>query len=255
MVGVPTFARKENIDLGFVFLFIRSNNPKWHPIIIKSVVTQFKKSTLFLGNGNINNSETFSKIPEQYQDLYEYLNSLNGKKHNAAINMDDHYGYRFLAKIALGFGALFLNENFIHSESANLLRNFMWELADQDRGKVPLKGTSFMRHTTNRPSDLLNWPNAHTIALINQGPILSLYCSFYGIQTATVELSNNPEHWKGKIGKGIIFGIAPGIKRYAGPIFLINYLSHKFDEGYKHKDLEMLEEELSKKPTAPPFTI
>ncbi|OAB38318.1 HNH endonuclease [Paenibacillus glacialis] len=43
MVGIPTYAKQKDVDPGFSFLFVRSNNPAWHKTIIFSFVEQFKK--------------------------------------------------------------------------------------------------------------------------------------------------------------------------------------------------------------------
>src|SRR5271166_3939355 len=41
VVGRPTHLREDQVDPGFVFLFVRSNNPVWWPVIFNSVVQQF----------------------------------------------------------------------------------------------------------------------------------------------------------------------------------------------------------------------
>ncbi|SHE31194.1 HNH endonuclease [Desulforamulus putei DSM 12395] len=46
MVGIPTYARTDQIDHGFAFLFVRSNNPVWHPTILHSFNEQFKQSVI-----------------------------------------------------------------------------------------------------------------------------------------------------------------------------------------------------------------
>jgi hypothetical protein len=42
---------QQQLDHGFAFLFIYSNNPVWHPTIIYSFNEQFKESVIYLGNG------------------------------------------------------------------------------------------------------------------------------------------------------------------------------------------------------------
>jgi hypothetical protein len=39
--GPPLYMSREEVDPGFVFLFVRSNNPVWWPVIFNSVVKHF----------------------------------------------------------------------------------------------------------------------------------------------------------------------------------------------------------------------
>lgn len=65
MVGPPTFARPDDVDPGFVFLFVRASNPVWHQTICMSVIDHFRGSALYLGNGAP--VEPFLPIPPHLQ--------------------------------------------------------------------------------------------------------------------------------------------------------------------------------------------
>lgn len=256
MVGIPTYAKQKDIDPGFSFLFIRSNNPAWHKTIILSFVEQFDKSILYLGNGPTPIGGRFSDIPEELSQLYERLRSLSGQQHKLSVMIKHHYGDRFLAKIALGIGALFLSDDFAVSSSASLLRTFMWTKSQNERQQLKLHGSGFLEGTPDSLKQILNWPGGHVIALITDNNNLNLYCSFYGFQNAVVRVTSEPELWKDRINDdGIVFLIAPGIQKYVGPIELSKYIAHKFENDLENEQLLRLEEDLENKPELPPYNI
>ncbi len=255
MVGVPTFARKDEIDSGFAFLFIRSNNPAWHPTIAYSFISQFKDSILYLGNGPTPKGGRFSDIPLELQELHSMLRSMSGQVHSASIKMNIDYGDRFIAKVALGIGGLFLNKEFLSSKSAQLLRTFMWTRDSKQREKLPLRGTGFWGALSQDLKNIMNWPGGHVIALIQSGKTLNLFTSFYEAQTASIIISSEPQHWDGIVNEGLVFVISPGLQKYVGPKNIANYIAHKYEGDMKDKDFSMLEEEMNNIKEWPPFDI
>lgn len=61
-----------------------------------------------MGNGSRPNYERFHEVPVERRDLLESLKAMVGKEHNARLPVSQDYGSRFLAKLGLGFGGLFL---------------------------------------------------------------------------------------------------------------------------------------------------
>ncbi|OAB38319.1 hypothetical protein [Paenibacillus glacialis] len=187
--------------------------------------------------------------------MHETLRSLSGQQHKLSVMIKTHYGDRFLAKIALGIGALFLADDFTISSSASLLRTFMWTKSLNERQQLKLHGSGFLGGTEDSLKQILNWPGGHVIALIADNNNLNLYCSFYGVQNAIVRISSEPELWKERIGEGVVFLIAPGIQKFVGPIELSKYIAHKFEDDLKDEQLSQLEEDMENKPEAPPYNI
>lgn len=256
MVGVPTYVGNNEIDYGFAFLFIRSNNPIWHPTIIYSFINQFNKSTVYLGNGPVPEGGPFSKIPRELEDLHKKIRSISGNNHEISFKIRLDYGDRFLAKIALGIGCKLLNNSFISSESASMLRKFMWTKDAEERNKIPVSGASFLKGEFGKLNQILCWPNGHIVALIVSLDSLYLFTSFYGNQNATIKISSEPEHWKGKIqNEGIVYAIAPGLQRYVGPKNLSTFIAHKFEPDCLDKDLSNLEIEMNKFSKLPLYDI
>jgi hypothetical protein len=62
------------------------------------------------------------------------------------IVRDTSCGHRFLVKLAIGFGALFLNECFRTSPDADVLRSCLWN-KDPSRGPM-LFGSPFLATST-----------------------------------------------------------------------------------------------------------
>ncbi len=255
MVGVPIFANRDKIDPGFAFLFIRSNNPVWHKTIVYSFVTQFKNSVLYLGNGPTPKGGRFSDIPMELQELYMLLQRMSGQTHKASVKIGIHYGDRFLAKVALGVGALILNQDFLSSDSAQQLRRFMWTKDAEERNKLPIRGTGFFGAIDDGLKQILNWPGGHIITLIRTGKTLNLYASFYETQSAVIRVSSDIKHWDGVVNEGLVFVIAPGLQRFVGPKNIATYIAHKFEPDLKDPDFIRLEKEMNSVKEIPPYDV
>ena len=64
------------------------------------------------------------------------------------------------------------------------------------------------------------------IALKPLGDQLAQILIFYGHQIGTTRLSSTPSHWQGVIPPdGLVFVVAPGLRRYAGPIDFGRYIA------------------------------
>lgn len=251
MVGVPTFAKKNEIDPGFAFLFVRSNNPVWYASIFHSFIEQFTQAELYLGNGPTPQGY-FSDIPETYGELHTKLKRLNGETHKVSVPLGVNYGDRFLVKLAIGLGTIFLNDSFVDSNSARNLRSFLWAKEQKMREKIDIRGQSFLSGRDDLKT-ILSWDQGHVIGFINDNSRLSLHVNFFSSQDATIEISSEPEHWKGKFDNlGTIYLVCPGLQKYAGPIALENFIAHK--QGYYNKEIRDLEVALEEY-ALPPFDI
>lgn len=254
MVGVPTYAKRNEIDNGFAFLFVRSNNPIWHPTIVFSFVEQFKKSTLYLGNGPRPNGNAFSDIPSELVKLQEKLIVATRQSNEVTFAFGPNCGDRFLAKIALGIGSLILNQNFVLSHSANLLRRFMWEKSVEKRSEIGISGSGFFTEKIDSLKRILDWPGGHLLNIIQVKDRLLLYTSFFGAQEAVITISSEPEHWQGKVDEGLVYVVAPGIQKYVGPKGMGEFIAHKAG-NYLDQELSALEDEMQQYSELPPFDI
>ncbi|HXM28620.1 MAG TPA: hypothetical protein VN957_21550 [Chthoniobacterales bacterium] len=199
IVGLPPHLPKEEQDAGFVFLFLKSNNPTWWPVIFNSVIKQFLGSGLFLGSGPKPSGGAFSDIPLELVPLYEELKALDGVTHKTKPALSLDYGSRFLAKLALGIGGLFLDPAFRSSEYAALLRKFLWTKKLQDRQKIPILGRNFIAESDpnfTKVASFLRWPGGHILVIWPTARALVLYAAFFEKQAATIVVSNEPSHWQ-----------------------------------------------------------
>jgi len=260
LIGAPLTPFRNKIDYGFAFIFIRSNNPEWHPVILKSFTEHFKNSILYLGNGPTPKILGFSDITSKLCSIHEKLKGMLSKNkfHEIEFTIEINYGDRFLAKIALGIGSIILNESFKQSRSSDLLRKLMWERKAEEREKIPVFRTNFLEKSAgiNSLVKILKWEGGHSIALINEGENLVLYTNFYEFQSAIVVITDEAKHWKGKInGLGIIFVIVPGFKKAVGPLSIGEFIAHKTLNNYKNPELLNLEREMSKFEKPQPFDL
>ncbi len=254
VVGVPAYTKKYITDAGFVFIFVRATNPEWHPCIINSVINQFNGSILYLGNGPKPELVEFQDIPETLKDLHLRLKSLSGERHHAQIPLSLHYGDRFLAKIALGIGAVLLKSEYQDSNSANLLRNFMWCKDINERKKIPVSGVDFLAGQFNGISELLSWNDGHVLMIMPIKNELVLFSSFYGKQTALMQISHESDHWDGIINDSMIYLLVPAIQKVVGPKLLVTYLAHRHN-NFKDKEILELESAIEPQNKLPPYDL
>lgn len=256
IVGVPPTAFNKEVDNGFVFLFVRSNNPVWHPAIVFSTISAFKKSVIYLGNGDTPALSPFQTIPENLNELHARLKAMQGQEHHNSVKIGIGYADRFLCKLALGIGSLLLSPSFKESKSADLLRQGMWTKTVAERAALPIKGNGFLgnKDSMARLEPLLNWPGGHSIVVMNVRNHLMLYCNFYESNSAVIEITDEPELWEGRITEGKAFVVVPALSKAVGPIELPEFMAHRIGEYVNH-DLASLEAEMKQFSSHPPFDI
>ena len=265
VVGRPTYLRGDQVDPGFVFLFVRSNNPVWWPVIFNSVVQQFPGGQLFLGSIPAKVEALapftealgrFSPLRADLGDLYRKLKALNGVEQQTTGRISIDYGSRFLAKLALGLGGLFLDTSFRRSKSADLLRRFLWTRKLEDRQNIPFRGRNFISDPDPnfaRMAEFLSWPGGHVVMMLPRGGFFMMYAKFFDGQAATGLISDEPEQWQNVNKEGIVFIISPGLRKCVGPITLTAFILHKTGKMIAPSLRELEDEE--KVSPLPPFDL
>lgn len=256
MVGVPPTAKNKKPDTGFVFLFLVSNNPEWWPTIFSSVIKPFKNAVFYLGNGptpNIVNAN-FKDIPKELKDLHTKLWEIQNSSHEQKLSFDIYAEQRFMTKLALSIGAAFLNENFITSNDASILRKFMREKDPEKRKKIPVKGKGMLNHNWETVKGLINWEYGHILLLKPINKDLIMFVGFYGEFNSSILISSNKSHWQDKISEqGLLYVLIPKRQNFIGPMNLTRFLLHKH-KLEPHKELIDIENEL-KDYKRPPIII
>ena len=214
VVGRPTYLREDQVDPGFLFLFVRSNNPVWWPVIFKSVVQQFPGGQLFLGNlpakveavaPILETLRAFSPIRADLGDLYQKLRALKGVEHKTTGRISIDYGSRFLAKLALGLGGLFLDTSFRRSESADLLRKFLWTRKLEDRQRISFRGRNFISDPDPnfaRMAEFLSWPGGHVVMMLPRGRFFMLFRCFLWLVSELVNVWDSQVELAGSVVGG-----------------------------------------------------
>lgn len=149
---------------------------------------------------------------------------------------------RFFAKLGLGLGALELNPNFILSEPAEILRDFMLETNKAKRDAIPLyEVDSFFSYPNmSYLKDFFQWDGAHLFALMTVQDKLVLYASILEKEPTVITLSENPNDWEDKFDSGIVYVILPDSQKFA-KISLEDFLAHKHEDvDYSHPRLTLL---------------
>jgi hypothetical protein len=256
VIDPPLYLCADDVDPGFAFLFVRASNPAWHKCIIFSFVEHFEESVLYLGNGPTPQGGRFSDIPQKLSDLHKRLKSMSGQCHKTKITLGINFGHRFLAKLALGCGALFLDSKFLQSQDATLLRDYMWSKNIESRSNIPIAGIPFLDQNFKPVVQLLGWLPGHIIFLMPLNDRLFLCPIFYGEISGVIQISSDSSLWKGKIGRdGTLFVIAPGFRKYVGPISLVEYLAAKEHEPDNVSPLTNLFSRVDSMTPLPPYDL
>ncbi|MCF8276772.1 MAG: HNH endonuclease [Flavobacteriales bacterium] len=238
---------QKKIDPGFVFLFFSSDNPEWQRVTFNSTRSHFRDIDIHAPQvQNERDMMLFRQIPRERLLLSEKLWAMIGQQHSIDTIIDLVAEQRFMCKLALGLGDLFLKPSFAQSEQAALLRCGMWERNLQKAESLDIRGIGFFdtRNADNQLHNMLSWPYGHVIGLVaipNAG--VMLYSTFYGVHNSTTWLSLDQEHWKPELGHGIFYLMVPYQKTCIGPFRYEDYLFH--NTGVRRiPEIEKLEEKL-----------
>ena len=80
-----------------------------------------------------------------------------------------------------------------------------------------------------------------------------MYAAFFNGQSATVAITDEPEHSQDVHNEGAMYVVSPGLKKCVGPLTLTAFLAHKMGV-LPHASLRQLEEEEKVSPL-PPFDL
>ena len=191
------------------------------------------------------------------KELHGKLKSIQGKTHNNTFAVGINFADRFLCKLALGIGSFILNPEFKESPSADLLRKGMWTKARTDRELLPIRGTGFLgnKNTMSNLDDIFKWTGGHSIVIMKAQSQLAMYTNFYEVNSAVIQISDEPQHWEGKVEEGLIYVISPSLQKAVGPLDLTDYIAHRVEPQLICKPLQDLENEMNKFGDLPPFEI
>ncbi|WP_434794538.1 hypothetical protein TPDSL_15770 [Terrisporobacter petrolearius] len=255
MIGKPTYIKPSEIDQGYVFLYIVSNNPIWQTTVVNSVKITFAKSEIYLGNGSHEVCSIFSEIPKELNLLHDILNEKVKQKNELEFSTSLHANDRFIFKTVLGMGGVFLKDEFILNEEADRLRKAMWGKTNDEIKDLEVSGSSFYTEKNESLDKYLSMNNCHLIALIRIDGGIAIHISLFGDMSSTVMLTKKSDLLKANINDfGIVYVIAPGLNKCIGPIDLENFIGYKNDCG-GDKRLYDLEAEINNVPELPPHMI
>jgi hypothetical protein len=170
------------------------------------------------------------EITGEMAEPRQRLAALDGVEHRTTGRLAVDYGSRFLAKVALGLGGLFLTHSFRNSASADLLGKFLWTRSFEERQKIPVRGRNFLAAVDPNFANVatfLRCTGGHFLVMLPQAGFLILYVAFFEGQAATICITNEPEHWQNINSKGVTYVISPGLRKRVGPITLTAFIAHK----------------------------
>jgi hypothetical protein len=257
MVGQPLGIPEESLDPGCVMVLIVASNPFWHSIIAKSIKDEFEKSSIhYLNAAPEGLVAPYPPIAISHTRHLEWVNSFkpDGMRH-VKFTTDITCTDRFMMKVALGLGSLALAPDFIKSVEAEVLRKSLWTTDPKQRESLMIRGSSMFQQKPKYLTQILNWNDCHLIMLIPAKDTLFLMANFFGQHLNQIEVSRSPAHWEERIEQdGIAWIIAPGLRRFAGPITMPQFASQKSGFGI-WGELKELQAHFDNAKKFPPFHL
>ena len=249
--------RKGLVDHGIAFLFVASNNPAWHRTIFFSFAKFFGKAKKYLGNGPPPKGGAFLEIADEHRDIHQRLKEMGGKQHNTSFKTDIFVEWRFMAKIALGFGTLMFGERFNNSGDADRLRKFLNAKTLEDRKEFSPQGIGFYQcQQISGISQFVGWPAGQVVDIHPVGNRVALSFSIYARLISVIELGELTGEYLDVLGNdGICYIIVPKRQKVIGPINRMVLINHRFNPEYNDEQLADIEVELEKYKIKPPFKI
>jgi hypothetical protein len=261
-VGRPQWGPKDKFDPGFVFISVRSFAQPWFSVLVNSCFALFSGSVFYLENGSTpqgrnRRGQQFSDIPVELEPLHAQLRAMNGQSHHvravAFLDVPD----RFMCKLSLGFGALFLHPSFQDSAAAATLRAALWSRSAEAREKFKIPGAKFLGDR-DPLRQLVEFPDCHILAGIPVGNRFMLLFRLAAGESHCMEVSHDPSHWAGtQAASGLIFIIAAGLRACVGPISqmdaITDYISATNPALTPHPQLAALRARIAALPPRPPI--
>jgi hypothetical protein len=183
--------------------------------------------------------------------------AMNGQTHGMRMNVYLDVPGRFICKLALGFGALFLAPEFQGSADAELLRAGLWTQGAEERSKLRIHGRMFLGESDpfGRMPVL---DGCHLLIAMPDRGRLALILRLSGAESHCILVASEPRFWAGTfLEVGAVWVIAPGLKRCVGPVALPDYIADAVGRGGggspRDPRLVELESMLAQVPPRPPI--
>lgn len=262
VVGVPPTVNPKDIDPGFTFIFLHTNNPNWEVAIYNSLKATFKNSVFYVGNRPSPRGGIFATIPKSLKSLHEKLKAKQAQSHRYkfSIKPNNKIEDRFYAKMALGLGSIVLGASYKNSDSANLLRQYMWTKDFSERQKMDVLRTSVFGDAKSHEilkelGKYYYWEGGHLFIVTIINNTLFLYTNIYETFTALIPISNEKKYWGDNIKHGLCYIVVPGLQAAAGPVMLKDFRAHKDEGMYQNEEIAKLQELMNIYKNPPPFYV
>ena len=252
-----THMRAEEYDNGFVMVIMRANNPLWHQTIYNSIRNRFQVGTpIFYLNVQSPQLSGHDDVPTDLIVYRDAIYALAGQQHNITQTIYPDYGVRFMAKLALGFGGLFLDPCYARSSEANVVRQILWSRNPAARYQSELHGTNFLEASQEPIVSRCGWDAGHVFIFQPINDYLALQVILYGSQTANIQITSNRAHWERSIGgDAMVYVLCPSIHRVVGPVSLAQFIAVRNGFSRTGSELADVFNEMVNAPSQPPFDI
>jgi hypothetical protein len=216
-------------DPGFAILGQTSPNEEALRYTLERFREKFPETGIVAEEGTV---EEDIQIPPE--DKVEFIQQIEQENHelHLELGLGLASGDRFLAKMALGMGTLFLRDTFPESNDADLLRDMLWEQAPAEREEIPVGMTRFFSDFPLR--DALHEHavgDSHIVVLQRKPNGVFLQLILYGSYPAIVRVADTDQS-SPLVEEGFVFMIDHANQDHLGPLPVMEFLA--WQHGLRH---------------------
>lgn len=261
-VGIPHWVDRTTLDRGVACVYVRASNPQWHPVIGRSIADAFKGAPIVWRNATVIDARTgelrTSTVPAKYASLAETIHQAvfveRQTAHRVGYQQDTACGHRFLVKLGLGFGALFLDPSYATSADASTMRSLLWA-RETESWPDGTTGTPFFSPIDEPFDHLTDWRGCHMLMLLQHDRGIGLGVKLYGRYDAALTIASSDFGFFDRFAAPeAMWIVAPGLRLFAGPMSLEEYTVARLQPNPCDR-LALLRDALDSTSVLPPFDL
>lgn len=223
-----------NTDPGRVYVRFTTSQVDWVMLCLRTTMLYFPRAQRYAPEITINRGpgvpEYFHDMDDAAREEAERICALPDTK-NLGIPINVAFEQRFMAKLALGFGYTILGPQYLETDYAQRLRGALWEQDLGKRAAFGLRGLSFITGANSQVGNLIGWPGAYTFWFIVTDDTLIMVLHLPSTRAMQMTISTEPSLWQHSQSfayhQGMVYFVLPQVRRFVGPVSLVNYLSHR----------------------------
>ena len=223
-----------NTQPGRVFIIFTTAQADWFNLALRSGMKHFPKARRYGVNVELRTKPGAVEFLHQMDDSAKaeaaQISALPNEKQTMQ-RLDVAFEQRFMAKLALGLGHNIFGVEFSRSDYAQKLRDFMRAQTPAERAEFDLRGLNYLEGGKDPTSEHIAFKGGFTIRIMAAKNELLLSVNLPSGRVVHLVMADSPALWADDRFRlyqyGAVFIVVPQVGRFAGPIKLADYVTHR----------------------------